>query len=228
PTVYANDRNIIRAKNKLNKLKDIEISFDFNDTIHKLKGAQLRDMMDFDEKEGFVYKDSEIEHYVDDLKKETDTYDKAHTINTVENKTLTLNAVDYGWEIDKQKTVELIKITLDDAENKTIEPVYSKQAKSRLKNDIQDEYIEIDQQNKTLYYINNYKITKSIPIKITQPLPKGIYNIDTKTKGYSKNYTLGFYRHTISSEQNSDIQANPNLLESIYYDVTDNIAVIVY
>ena len=177
-------------------------------------------MMDFDEKEGFVYKDSEIERYVDDLKKETDTYDKPHTINTVENKTLTLNAVDYGWEIDKQKTVELIKLTLDDAENKTIEPVYTKQAKSRLKNDIQDEYIEIDQQNKTLYYINNYKITKSIP--------KGIYNIDTKTKGYSKNYTLGFYRHTISSEQNSDIQANPNLLESIYYDVTDNIPVIVY
>lgn len=228
PTVYANDWNIIRAKNKLNKLKDIEISFDFNDTIHKLKGAQLRDMMDFDEEEGFVYKDSEIEHYVDDLKKETDTYNKPHTINTVENKTITLNAVDYGWEIDKQKTVELIKLTLDDAEDKTIEPVYSKQAKSRLKNDIQDEYIEIDQQNKTLYYINNYKITKSIPIKITQPLPKGIYNIETKTKGYAKNYTLGFYRHTISTEQNSDIQANPNLLESIYYDVTDNIAVIVY
>ncbi|WP_196489290.1 peptidoglycan binding domain-containing protein, partial [Finegoldia magna] len=57
PTVYANDWNIIRAKNKLNKLKDIEISFDFNDTIHKLKGAKLRDMMDFDDRRGFVYKD---------------------------------------------------------------------------------------------------------------------------------------------------------------------------
>lgn len=64
--------------------------------------------------------------------------------------------------------------------------MYSKKAKSRLKNDVQDEYIEIDQQNKTLYYINNYKINKSIPIKITQPIPKGIYNIDNKIKGYSK------------------------------------------
>ena len=228
PTVYANDWNIIRAKNKLNKLKDIEISFDFNDTIHKLKGDKLRDMMDFDDTKGFVYKNSEIEQYVDELKKETDTYDKPHTINTVENKTLTLNATDYGWEIDKQKTVELIKETLDNTESKTIEPVYSKQAKSRLRNDIQDEYIEIDQQNKTLYYINNYQINKSIPIKIAQPLPKGIYNIDNKTKGYSNNYTLGFYRHTISSEQNSDIQANAKLLESIYYDVEDNIPVIVY
>lgn len=106
--------------------------------------------------------------------------------------------------------------------------MYSKKAKSRLKNDIQDEYIEIDQQNKTLYYINNYKINKSIPIKITQPIPKGIYNIDNKIKGYAKNYTLGFYRHTISTEQNSDIQVSPNLLESIYYDVGENIAVIVY
>ena len=106
--------------------------------------------------------------------------------------------------------------------------MYSKKAKSRLKNDIQDEYIEIDQQNKTLYYINNYKINKSIPIKITKPIPKGIYNIDNKIKGYSKNYTLGFYRHTISTEQNSDIQVSPNLLESIYYDVGENIAVIVY
>ena len=185
-------------------------------------------MMDFDENQGFVYKDSEIEHYVDDLKKETDTYNKPHTIKTAENKTLTLNATDYGWEIDKHKTAELIKLTLDDAEDKTIEPVYSKKAKSRLKNDIQDEYIEIDQQNKTLYYINNYKINKSIPIKITQPIPKGIYNIDNKIKGYSKNYTLGFYRHTISTEQNSDIQVSPNLLESIYYDVGENIAVIVY
>ncbi len=228
PTVYSNDWNIIRAKNKLNKLKDIEISFDFNDTIHKLKGAKLRNMMEFDGTKGFVYKDSEIEKYVDELKKETDTYNKPHTINTVENKTLTLNATDYGWEIDKQKTVELIKETLDNTESKTIEPVYSKQAKSRLRNDIQDEYIEIDQQNKTLYYINNYQINKSIPIKITQPLPKGIYNIDNKTKGYSNNYTLGFYRHTISSEQNSDIQANAKLLESIYYDVEDNIPVIVY
>ena len=228
PTVYSNDWNIIRAKNKLNKLKDIEISFDFNDTIHKLKGDKLRDMMDFDDKKGFVYKNSEIEQYVDELKKETDTYNKPHTIKTVDNKTLTLNATDYGWEIDKQKTVELIKETLDNTESKNIEPVYSKQAKSRLKNDIQDEYIEIDQQNKTLYYINNYKINKSIPIKIAQPLPKGIYNIDTKTKGYSNNYTLGFYRHTISSEQNSDIQVNLKLLESIYYDVGDNIPVIVY
>ena len=228
PTVYSNDWNIIRAKNKLNKLKDIEISFDFNDTIHKLKGAKLRDMMDFDGTKGFVYKDSEIEQYVDELKKETDTYNKPHTIKTVENKILTLNSTDYGWEIDKPKTVELIKDTLDNTESKTIEPVYSKQAKSRLKNDIQDEYIEIDQQNKTLYYINNYKINKSIPIKITQPLPKGIYNIDSKTKGYSNNYTLGFYRHTISSSQNSDIQVNPKLLESIYYDVGDNIPVIVY
>lgn len=228
PKVYANDWNIIRAKNKLNKLKDIEISFDFNDTIHKLKGTQLHDMMDFDERDGFVYKDSEIERYVDDLKKETDTYNKPHTIKTAENKTLTLNATDYGWEIDKHKTAELIKLTLDDAEDKTIEPVYSKKAKSRLKNDIQDEYIEIDQQNKTLYYINNYKINKSIPIKITQPIPKGIYNIDNKIKGYSKNYTLGFYRYTISTEQKSDIQVSPNLLESIYYDVGENIAVIVY
>ena len=185
-------------------------------------------MMEFDERHGFVYKDSEIEQYVDELKKETDTYNKPHTIKTVENKTLTLNSTDYGWEIDKQKTVELIKETLDSTESKTIEPVYSKQAKSRLKNDIQDEYIEIDEQNKTLYYINNYKINKSIPIKIAQPLPKGIYNIDNKTKGYSNNYTLGFYRHTISSEQNSDIQVNPKLLESIYYDVGDNIPVIVY
>ena len=228
PTVYSNDWNIIRAKNKLNKLKDIEISFDFNDTIHKLKGAKLRDMMEFDERHGFVYKDSEIEQYVDELKKETDTYNKPHTIKTAENKILTLNATDYGWEIDKPKTVELIKETLDNTESKTIEPVYSKQAKSRLRNDIQDEYIEIDQQNKTLYYINNYKINKSIPIKIVQPLPKGIYNIDSKTKGYSNNYTLGFYRHTISSSQNSDIQVNSKLLESIYYDVGDNIPVIVY
>lgn len=50
PTVYSNSWDIIRAKNKLNKLKDIEISFDFNDTIYKLKGRQLRDMMEFDEK----------------------------------------------------------------------------------------------------------------------------------------------------------------------------------
>ena len=228
PTVYSNSWDIIRAKNKLNKLKDIEISFDFNDTIYKLKGRQLRDMMEFDEKKGFVYKDIEIEQYVDYLKELTDTYNKSRSITTVENKQIKLSAIDYGWEIDKHKTVELIKETIDNAENQTIEPVYNRQAKSRLKNDIQDEYIEIDQQNKTLYYINNYKIQKSIPIKINKKIQAGIYNIDTKTKGYSKNYTLGFYRHTISSEQNSDIQANPNLLESIYYDVTDNIAVIVY
>ncbi len=228
PKVYANDWNIIRAKNKLNKLKDIEISFDFNDTIHKLKGAQLRDMMDFDEKQGFVYKDGEIERYVDDLKKETDTYNKPHTIKTAENKTLTLNATDYGWEIDKHKTVELIKLTLDDAEDKTIEPVYSKKAKSRLKNDIQDEYIEIDQQNKTLYYINNYKIQKSIPIKINKKIQAGIYNLDTKAKGYSNNYTLGFYTNTISNNKDATILTNKNLLESIYFDAEDNIAVIVY
>ncbi len=228
PTVYSNSWAIIRAKNKLNKLKDIEISFDFNDTIYKLKGRQLRDMMDFDEKKGFVYKDLEIEQYVDYLKDITDTYNKSRTITTVENKQLKLTAIDYGWEIDKHKTVELIKERIENAENETIEPAYNRQAKSRLKNDIQDEYIEIDQQNKTLYYINNYKINKSIPIKITQPIPKGIYNIDNKTKGYSKNYTLGFYRHTISTEQNSDIQVSPNLLESIYYDVGENIAVIVY
>ena len=228
PTVYSNSWAIIRAKNKLNKLKDIEISFDFNDTIYKLKGRQLRDMMDFDEKKGFVYKDLEIEQYVDYLKDITDTYNKSRTITTVENKQLKLTAIDYGWEIDKHKTVELIKERIENAENETIEPAYNRQAKSRLKNDIQDEYIEIDQQNKTLYYINNYKINKSIPIKITQPIPKGIYNIDNKTKGYSKNYTLGFYRHTISTEQNSDTQVSPNLLESIYYDVGENIAVIVY
>ena len=228
PTVYSNSWAIIRAKNKLNKLKDIEISFDFNDTIYKLKGRQLRDMMEFDEKKGFVYKDLEIEQYVDYLKDITDTYNKSRTITTVENKQLKLTAIDYGWEIDKHKTVDLIKERIENAENETIEPAYNRQEKSRLKNDIQDEYIEIDQQNKTLYYINNYKIQKSIPIKINKKIQPGIYNLDTKTKGYSNNYTLGFYTNTISDNKDATILTNAKLLESIYFDAEDNIAVIVY
>ena len=228
PEIYSNTVELIRAKNKLNQLKDIEISFDFNDTIYKLKDRQVRNMIDYDEKKGFKYNTKEIENYVDELKKMTDTYNKDHTITTIENKKITLPSIDYGWQIDKDKTVKLIEETLEEGKDQTIEPVYAKTAKSRLKNDIQDEYIEIDKQNKMLYYINNYKLTKSVPIQLTNNIPKGIYKIDTKTKQHPNNYELEFYRFKISDDTHSDIIVNPSLLETIYFDAKTDIAVIVY
>ncbi len=228
PQIYTNSTSIIQAKNKLNSIKDIEISFDFNDTVYKLKGRNIRNMIGFDEKKGFIYKEKEIEEYIEKLKDKTDTYDKKRNITTIEGKNITLQSTDYGWQIDTDKTQQLIKQTLEKRKDATIEPIYTQKAKSRQTNDISDEYIEIDTDKKMLYYINNYDLITSIPYQSKTKIEKGIYNLDLKEKGYSDNYTIGFYNTKISDKQTSDIIINKPILEKLYFDTKDNIAVIVY
>ena len=104
---------------KLNKMNSLNITFDFIHSQEVLKGSQIMGWISFDSKskDGIVVDMKQVEAYVEQLAKKYDTYGTDRTFKATKIGTITIKSGDkmqndtgcYGWWIDQQKTMELIK-----------------------------------------------------------------------------------------------------------------------
>ena len=165
---------------KLNKMNSLSITFDFIHSQEVLKGSQIMGWISFDSKskDGIVVDMKQVEAYVEQLAKKYDTYGTDRTFKTTKIGTITIKSGDkmqndtgnYGWWIDQQKTMELIKELIIAGKSTTTKPVYYVNPDSHYSytcdesvwtkdKDYGNTYVEIDIGTQHLWYYKNGKLT---------------------------------------------------------------------
>ena len=165
---------------KLNKMNSLNITFDFIHSQEVLKGSQIMGWISFDSKskDGIVVDMKQVEAYVEQLAKKYDTYGTDRTFKATKIGTITIKSGDkmqndtgcYGWWIDQQKTMELIKELIIAGKSTTTKPVYYVNPDSHYSytcdedvwtkdKDYGNTYVEIDIGTQHLWYYKNGKLT---------------------------------------------------------------------
>lgn len=166
---------------RLNKMNSMSITIDFVHSKETINGSQIMSWISFDEKtkDGIVVDMKKVEAYVETLAEKYDTYGKDRQFKTTKKGVITIKGGDkqandtgcYGWWIDQQKTMALIKDTIVAGGGGTIKPVFYQNPNSKYTyacdesvwtkdKDYGNTYVEIDIAAQHMYYYVDGKIAK--------------------------------------------------------------------
>lgn len=165
PDVLSSD--LKETCNKLNKLVDIKIVYDFDYAQETLSGKDVLEWITVGEEisNGFTVDDSKAMAYVEKLADKYDTYNKDRNFKSTSRGNMLIKQGKgcYGWWIDQQKTCNALVDTIIAGKSADVKPVYyvSTQtgyeyvgnSKTRTeKSDIGNTYMEIDLKKQHFWY----------------------------------------------------------------------------
>ena len=214
----ADEKELQKKADILNKMKESIITFDFADRTEKLTGLYAQSHFIND---NFEIDKNLVKKYVKKhLAEKYDTIGDVRQFATYDDATVDLTPGTYGWKIDVDKTADKIIRMLKDASIDVIEPVYSQRALSREKNDIGFSYLEVDTKNmKVVLYIDGKPVVETTAY-IGKNVSPGCYKIDEKEKEKDGEILyIGFGGGHIAS------YANANDVEAVLAGVVENPAV---
>lgn len=164
---------------RLNKMNSINITIDFVHTEEVLKGSQIMSWISFDSKapNGIVVDTKQLETYVEGLSDKYDTYAIDRQFKTTNKGVITIkggvkgenDTGCYGWWMDQQKTMNLIRDTIIAGQSTKIKPVYYENPDSKYlftcdesvwtkDKDYGNTYVEIDIAAQHLWYYKDGKV----------------------------------------------------------------------
>lgn len=186
PQKYSDDKRLVRQLNQYNLYSSAVITYQFGETQVVLDGDIISKWLYV---HGIlVYIDEQMaSEYIIELARTYDTYGKNRFFTTKDGREKELRSGAYGWKIDRvEELKELISI-IELGQKVTREPVYSSVAAVRSRNDIGENYIEIDLGLQHLYlYINNEILLESDivsgNVSELNATPAGVFGISYSTK----------------------------------------------
>ncbi|MGN0664901.1 MAG: L,D-transpeptidase family protein [Huintestinicola sp.] len=209
PTVFRTEltENLAELNSKFNYV----ITLDFDYTQEVLTGADVYEWMG----NGGVLDRTKVEAYVDKLAEKYDTFMKPRSFKTTNRGLIKLDqgrysTGQYGWWIDKEKTVEQLIGYIDAGETITTDPTYVTldtgytyqgfESARSADGDIGNTYIEVDLTNQHLWYYQNGVLTfetdQIVSGKASDPkrkTPEGVYSVYTKSTNYTMRAADGSY-----------------------------------
>ena len=186
PTIFADDKSLIAAKDKANQYLNMQLKYDFEDREEVIDRSVLKNLIVVKGKEMDV-DSAKVKNYVDELANKYDTYGKGRAFKTSTGQNITISGGSYGWMTNRVKTTAELINHIKSGENKTIKPVYSYKALTRKANDIGNSYVEIDlkQQMVSVYIGGQLKIqTPTVTGNVSKghSTPRGVFPLNYKEK----------------------------------------------
>jgi len=144
PKIYS-DNELLNTKIKnLNKITAADITYDFgDDRIERVDRAIIQDWMIEGKDGNYSIDTAKVEAFVTSMARKYDTFGLPRDFKTYAGKTIRLTDGDYGWCINKARTVEALVEAIEEGTKVTLEPVWLYSAKAMGINDIGGTYIEI-------------------------------------------------------------------------------------
>ena len=187
PEIPADNEDLVRFKNRLNRFVSSRIVYDWNGTEEIVNGDLIQEWLKIDRKRQLVTIDPEpVREYVDGLSKKYDTYGRARKFQTSEGRNIILKPGNYGWRVDRNKEAEKLIKLIRSGSQVNREPAYLYMAAVKGEDDIGDSYVEIDLTAQHLYlYVEGELITESdfVSGNVAKgyDTPEGVYGLTYKT-----------------------------------------------
>lgn len=163
PTILADNENLIKKKDNLNKIKDMKISYDFLSKKEVLTGDSLKELYS-DHNGELVVNEEMARKYLVDLAIKYDTFGSSRKFKAKDIGEITVPGGIYGWEMNVDKTLEVLKEKLSNFESAELTPEYRIEGVYRDDyNDIGPTYVEVDIGRQHMWYFKDGEIVFDAP-----------------------------------------------------------------
>ena len=161
PKYTSESKEVIEAKKKLDQYVSTNIAYNFGDSKEVLNGEIISNWISIDDEFNVNLDESYITSYVDTLASKYNTFGATRQFKTSLGTTANVLGGDYGWILNKDKEVEVIKESLKSGETIDRNPNYIQAAASRGSNDIGNTYVEINLTTQQVWYYKNGELITS-------------------------------------------------------------------
>lgn len=190
--MYQNDESLNEQMNTLNSLTGAKLTYTVKGTVSTIDHEVLKSWLVQDENGNYSIDESKEKAFIEQLADQIDTYGKSRKFTTHDGAQITLATNRYGWQVDREKSLENLKTALAEGKEQEMELSYSHKAKGTSDNDLGDVYVEISIDRQTMWCYKNGQLVVETPVvtgdisKEGRATPKnGCWPIFWKTTEYT-------------------------------------------
>lgn len=191
PEIYQDNEKLSQECEEVNKLLTASITYDFSDRTEVVDSDEIAEWITFGDDFTYELDEEKVTEYVHQLGLKYDTFGLSREFKTHSGNTIKLKGGDYGWCINKKKTVAQLIELVKSGETTTTEPVYLYSGVCRDTNDIGDTYIEVSISAQTMWLYKNGECIVSTPVvtgnvSAGHSTPSGgVWAIDARMPNYT-------------------------------------------
>lgn len=144
PKYTSDSTELKKLSEKMNQYVNVTITYEFGDKYEICDKTYIQDWLEADDDFNVTFNLEKVRGYIDSIARIHNTFGKTRDFVDHSGKVIEVSGGDYGWLMDRAtETNRLVKL-VKAGKNVQVEPTYSQTAKSHGKNDIGDNYVEID------------------------------------------------------------------------------------
>lgn len=155
PQYTSNSKEIIDAKDILNKYISSKITYTFGEHKEVLDGSKINDWLKVDKDFKVAVDEEAVKNYMNALSRTYDTYGCTRNFTSSSGTAIAVSGGNYGWLIDSDKESEYLIGAIKKGTVTTKEPAYAQVALYRGDNDIGNTYVEINLTKQHLWFYKN-------------------------------------------------------------------------
>ncbi|OOM75972.1 putative peptidoglycan binding domain protein [Clostridium puniceum] len=182
PNFTSNSKEVIKAKDILNKYVSSRITYNYEGLVQVLDGYKIKDFISVDGNFQVILDETKIKNYVDNL---------ANSYNSALGTSIPVNGGYYGnnhsWIIDSLEETKVLIQNIKNGQTVTKNPIYKQTSAANYFSNIGNTFVEIDMTKQHLwYYKDGYLVVDGDVVTGNvsngTSTPEGVYKLYSKEK----------------------------------------------
>lgn len=187
PQYTTDSKEVIAAKDVLNKYIASSITYKFGNQTEVLNGEVIHNWLSTDENFGVIVDEEKAREYVNSLSIKYDTYGATRNFQTSLGTTVNVGGGDYGWLINYSEETQALLNAIKEGKSEEREPIYAQRAAAYGDNDFGNTYVEVNLTDQHIWFYNNGVLIAEGPIvsgnaNSKYATPSGIYGLTYKER----------------------------------------------
>lgn len=187
PKYTVASKEVVNAKNTLDKYIGSVITHKFGDNKEVLNGDSIHNWLDIDKNFKVSINEEKAREYVNSLSIKYDTYGATRNFKTSIGTTVNVSGGDYGWLINYSEETEALINAIKDGKKEERQPIYAQTAVAYGANDFGNTYVEINLTTQHIWFYNDGVLITEGPMvsgnaDSKHATPPGIYSLTYKEK----------------------------------------------
>lgn len=187
PKYTVASKEVVNAKNTLDKYIGSVITHKFGDNKEVLNGDSIHNWLDIDKNFKVSINEEKAREYVNSLSIKYDTYGATRNFKTSIGTTVNVSGGNYGWLINYSEETEALINAIKDGKKEERQPIYAQTAVAYGANDFGNTYVEINLTTQHIWFYNDGVLITEGPMvsgnaDSKHATPPGIYSLTYKEK----------------------------------------------
>lgn len=163
PKIYSDTESLVADCERMNQLTGVTVTYDFSPDSERVNRALIGQWLVKDANGTYQADRNQVRSYIASLAEKYDTKGDIREFVTYDGARITLQAGEYGWQIDVEAETDQLIDDLENGRTQVREPIYVQKGMVRrsgnTENDIGYTYLEIDISNsRMVYYVQGQPV----------------------------------------------------------------------